>query len=488
MAGYYSTMKSTLTALLRALSVLLFITPSCGNPGEVIGNNSLGSFRDVSGSITSQSGSQEEMAGWVVALIEKDSQIAKLAEIDSSGSFSFSHVFVGLEHTIALLSPSLVLRAVLAHPAEDGASVRQYFKFTSRASIPRLIHKGLVLSWQETANIQVTGQSVADVDADGIPEGVLRALTASETSLHLNSQDTDVDGTPNTEDADIDGDGLINLFDHNVDGDLNANGTPLYNEFDTDTNGDLVPDLQQNQSNSYFERGADWVILKYDMVPSTTNPNEYIRQLTFVVKVDEDFSERLQSVQIRRVPSLPILDEATVDQLDTDGNFIPLTWDGFLLDDGLNEDGAADDGMYARKVNLRVGSVPTTNQVFSFQLQYSNWTQEFLYIFPPIRPLGPSPSYSAIDRSITFNTGADAPFGNSIDFVWIVIVFEVQEDNSNKTIYTSQPVHGTESSFILPDNVIETGKVYRYKVIAQTQEKVPGYASFKIESQINDVQ
>ncbi|NRA45194.1 MAG: hypothetical protein HRU09_09595 [Oligoflexales bacterium] len=481
-------MKSILVSFLRLAGVALCFSSSCGNPGEEIGGDFLGSFSNVSGSITSQSGSQEEMAGWVVALIEKDSQIAKLAEIDTSGSFNFSHVFVGLEHTIALLSPSLVLRAVLAHPSEDGTSVRQYFKFTSRASIPRLIHKGLVLSWQETSNIQVTGQSVPDVDADGIPEGVLRALTASETSLRLSSQDTDVDGTPNTEDPDIDGDGLINLFDHNVDGDLNANGTPLFNEFDTDTNGDLVPDLRQNLSSSYFDRGADWVILKYDLVPSTTNPSEYVRQLTFVAKIDETFPERLQSVQIRRVPSLPILDEATVDQLDTDGNFIPLTWDGFLLDDGLSEDGAANDGMYARKVSLRVGSVPTTNQVFSFQLQYPGWTQEFLYIFPPIRPLGPTPSYSAIDRSITFNTGADAPFGNSIDFVWIVIVFEVQEDNSNKTIYTSQPVNGIETSFILPDNVIETGKVYRYKVIAQTQEKVPGYASFKIESPINDVQ
>ena len=278
-------MKAILVSLLKSAVVMLGFSTSCGNPGEEIGGSSLGSFQDVSGSITSQSGSQEEMAGWVVALIEKDSQIARLAEIDATGSFSFSHVFVGLEHTIALLSPSLILRAVLAHPAEDGVSVRQYFKFTSRASIPRLIHKGLVLNWQETSNIQVTGQSVPDIDADGIPEGVLRALTASETSLHLSSQDTDVDGTPNSKDADIDGDGLINLLDHNVDGDLNANGTPLYNEFDTDSNGDLVPDLQQSQSSSYFQRGADWVILKYDMIPSTTNPAEYTRQLTFVVKV-----------------------------------------------------------------------------------------------------------------------------------------------------------------------------------------------------------
>ena len=481
-------MKAILVSLLKSAVVMLGFSTSCGNPGEEIGGSSLGSFQDVSGSITSQSGSQEEMAGWVVALIEKDSQIARLAEIDATGSFSFSHVFVGLEHTIALLSPSLILRAVLAHPADDGVSVRQYFKFASRASIPRLIHKGLVLNWQETSNIQVTGQSVPDIDADGIPEGVLRALTASETSLHLTSQDTDVDGTPNSKDADIDGDGLINLLDHNVDGDLNANGTPLYNEFDTDSNGDLVPDLQQSQSSSYFQRGADWVILKYDMIPSTTNPAEYTRQLTFVVKVKDTLNERLQSVQIRRVPSLPILDEATVDQLDTEGNFIPLTWDGFLLDDGFNEDGAAGDGMYARKVSLRVGSIPTTNQVFSFQLQYSGWTEEFLYLFPPIRPLGPVPSYSAIDRGITFNTSVDSPFGNSIDFVWIVIVFEVQEDNSNKTIYTSQPINGIEPVFTLPDNVIETGKVYRYKVIAQTQEKVPGYASFKIESEISNVE
>lgn len=484
----YSIIKTILSITLKAIVIVFGFSSSCGNPGEELNSSSLGSFRDVSGSITSQSGSQEDMAGWVVALIEKESQISKLAEVDTTGSFTFSHVFVGLEHTIALLSPSLILRAVLAHPAEDGASVNQYFKFTGQASIPRLIHKGLVLSWQETSNIQITGQSVPDVDADGIPEGVLRALTASETSLHLNSQDTDVDGTPNSEDSDIDGDGLINLLDHNVDGDLNANGTPLYNEFDTDSNGDLVPDLQQDQSNAYFSRGADWVVLKYDMVPSTTNPNEYVRQLTFVVKVDDSFSERLQSVQIRRFPSLPILDEATVDQLDTEGNFIPLSWDGFLLDDGLSEDGAAGDGMYARRVSLKVGSIPTTNQVFSFQLQYSSWTQEFLYIFPPIRPLGPSPSYSAIDRSITFNAGTDSPFGNSIDFVWIVIVFEVQEDNSNKTIYTSQPINGFETIFTLPDNVIETGKVYRYKVIAQTQQKVPGYASFKIESQINQVQ
>lgn len=82
-------MKSILVSFLRLAGVALCFSSSCGNPGEEIGGDFLGSFSNVSGSITSQSGSQEEMAGWVVALIEKDSQIAKLAEIDTSGSFNF---------------------------------------------------------------------------------------------------------------------------------------------------------------------------------------------------------------------------------------------------------------------------------------------------------------------------------------------------------------------------------------------------------------
>lgn len=491
--------------LLLSVSVGATFLHSCGNVGSEFDDpEDLGTFRNIRGSITSQSGSQGDMAGWVLALIDKESQIARLAEIDNAGLFVFSHVFLKLEYTLALLSPSLVLRAVLSHPnPADPTKIGQYFKITNGTVLPRIIQKGLVITWQETANINMLGIEVSDTDGDGVPEEVYSSLnTSSALLLHeekeilqegdkeekhmtLTGQDADLDGINNELDSDIDGDGLINIFDHNDDGDVNTNGIALIDEFDTDANGDLIADLLQERNSNYFSRGAKWIVLKYELIPGSGS-GVFNRYLTFVTKVHPELPKKPQSVQIRRNPSFPLLDDASIETINADGQIVPLAWDGLLLDDGQSEDGGAGDGIYARRLKLKAGSTPTTNQVVSFQYFYGAWAQEFLYTFPPVSPLSPTPSYDSVSRSIIFNS-SDSPFGTSTDFVWIIVVFEVQEDDSNKVVYTSQPIIGSELGFTLPDNIMEVGNVYRYKVIAQSQEKITGFSVYKIESRIINI-
>ncbi|MFY7928912.1 MAG: hypothetical protein ACOVS5_08565, partial [Oligoflexus sp.] len=61
-------------------------------------------------------------------------------------------------------------------------------------------------------------------------------------------------------------------------------------------------------------------------------------------------------------------------------------WDLTLVDDGTSEDGAADDLTYARRVQLRNGSVPRANQVLFLQHVTTQGStvsiSEFPFTFP----------------------------------------------------------------------------------------------------------
>lgn len=464
------------------------IFPSCGRSGEELEDDlSLGSFTDIKGSISPQSGSQEDLAGWVIALIDKESHVARMAQIDTSGLFTFNHVFLKLNYTIGLFSPSLILRGVLAHPASQSLKVWQYFHISGGKTLPKLIYKGLTITWQDTQGINLSGEQVNDADGDGIPEGVISGLTNStptpvtEGSALSLTADTDVDGVANKFDGDIDGDGLINLFDHNDDGDLTAEGNPLLDPFDSDANGDSVPDLQQTLSDVHFPRGAEWIMVKFEMVPQGT---DFKRFMTFILKLHPNIDKKPQAVQIRDPALLPpILQNSTVIIDETEA-----PWDGLLLDNGLSHDSGPNDGVYGMRVQLKAGALPEANQAIAFQLNFGSWLQEFIFLFPGVRPLAVSPGYDSTSRTITYhNDSSNPPFGTNTTFVWIIVVYEVSSDGTNVATYTSQPVSGSETSFTLPDNILETGKSYKYKVIAQSLEKVTGHAVYKIESEITSI-
>ena len=458
---------------------------SCANVGESTQEVGLGSLATITGSISNYSGTQGDMEGWVVLLIDVDTGIARSGTINSQGQYSFKGVYSGLTYTLALLSPSLVLRAVLSQPVEGG--LKMYFKLNGQSSIPLLIHNGPGLYWQDYDEIKLMGATFPDSDSDGVPEEVLKSLTSVDLSLTNKTGNDDkafdLTMTSTRSSRDIDGDGLINILDHNIDGDSSSVGT-LFNEFDSDSNGDASNDILQKATGAYFSRGVDWAVVNYHIIPSSSSGSN--RSIFFGIKIKSENLANVKSVSIKRLPSLPVLEEATI--LSASGEASDEAWNGKLLDNGKNDDGASEDGLYGRSVSLKSGSVPLSNQVIIFEVKYSSWTQEFIYVFPPITPVEPEPTYSSLDRSVIFNGETTPPFGAQLSFQWIVKVYNVDSEDNSTIVYSSQALAGTAALFILPDNIIETDKTYTYKVIAQTQEKVPGYSVFNSHSELMDIE
>src|SRR5687768_13724548 len=68
-----------------------------------------GPMSDLSGSITGQFGTQAQMQGWVLVLTEKSTGVSRVAEVNTSGLFSFRNARTTVDHTLSLLSPDYIL-------------------------------------------------------------------------------------------------------------------------------------------------------------------------------------------------------------------------------------------------------------------------------------------------------------------------------------------------------------------------------------------
>ena len=463
--------------------VLLWI-PSCGNSGNSLTgepSHPASSHTTISGSVSPQSGTQGDLAGWFLALIDKNSNIARMATVSSSGLFSFPRVYPDTSYTIGIFSPNHILRGVLAHPSETDLKVHPYFSISGTNTLPKLIYKGLTLSWQDTAGIIPGPELVSDADGDGIPEGVLKELANTSFGLIRGfrlgaSADTDSDGRPNHSDSDDDDDGIIDLFDSDDDGDLADTGEQLWDVFDADANGDGKPDAQQQLPPVHYPRGANYAFAKFEMIP---NGQGFNRFMTMVLKLHPSNNERLASVQVWNPETLPaILQNSTIIR---DGSRTP--WNGLLADDGQSEDGGPDDRVYGVKVQLRSEAMPEANQAIALELRYQTWSEVFIHVFPGIRPNPVLPAYNPPTRAITFHTNPDnPPYGRVNTFRWIIVVYETDSEGTDTVVYTSQPVAGSETSFTLPGNILSPRQSYKYKVIAQSLDIIPGHAVYKIES------
>lgn len=462
------------TAQVTLLLTVTFITNNCGNGGNKIQDSaSLGSVADISGSIASQSGSQSEMAGWMLVLVNHSNSVSRVTEIDQTGQFTFKHVFLNQYYSLVLLSQSSIIRAVLAHPSQQEGKVQQVFKITAQ-TLPRLIHKGSILNFQNFNGIQLANDLAKDSNRDGAPDGTSAfELYANQDPIQLVASED----ASNGKDSDIDNDGLPNVFDPDSDGD------GALNHFDSDANGDAVLDNQQETGHLYFNKGFEWIMVRYEMTPIENN--QYQRELTLLAKLHKSQISTPLSVQVRGPASL--LNGSTVDVTDDQGTTIPIAWDGLLHDDGQSHDEGAADLLFARKIKLKAGSSPSANQVIFFQLPFGSaenpWFQEFAYTFAPITPSSITPEYISANRTVRLSGN---PFDEIQDFVWFVTVYQSSGSGLVKT-YSSKSLPGADRQFILPENTFETGQSYQYKIAAQVLDGVPGHAAYRIETQLTTI-
>jgi hypothetical protein len=480
-------------SLLKQFAYLFFIGAgffACGNAGtSPTSASDLGPVTTVRGSIASQSGNQADMQGWVVVLLEKDTEVCRVGEVDSAGLFTFKGVSSSKIYTIVLLSPTYSVSAVLSHPGLAANTVRQYFKITSQ-TLPRLIQKGPIITLQSEAGLEMQKDAGTDVNADGIPDGIANVIgielnsdqVATEgvlpdfalTAAPKSTVDYDKDGVRNIVDPDIDGDGLPNSFDSDDDGDA------ILDIFDQDSDGDVIADSLQTDNDLYFPQGVEWIMVKFEMTPQ--DDGTFKSTLTFFTKVRSD-GQLPSAVQVRGAPYL--LAGANVEAIGEDGEVVEQAWDRRLLDDGKSEDAAGDDFLFARKILLPAGKVPSFHQVVFFQLIFgtgdNQWFMEFPYTFAPVTPKSIKSTYEKFSGQINLSGN---PFGDIQDFLWTANVYDTE---SGLKIYTTEANFGSVRAVALPANVLESGKTYTYDVTAQVLDRVPGYVAYTINSAVQDL-
>ena len=252
------------------------VVQSCGRAGDSAAPEADGPIpsrrADIVGSISSQAGGQSQMAGWVIVLVERDSEVARVAEVDSAGLYVLRSVNLNAAHTIILCSPDYIVQSVLALPSTVDKTVRQFFRIGAK-TLPRLIHKGPILQMQSTDGLTVHKDTALDADGNGVPDGA-SSIGLSLTRLGLRgtwglaaepttTTDLDIDGTPNSSDIDIDNDGIINIIDNDDDGDA------IPDISDLDANGDLVLDSQQKLGDAYFPSGIEFFTVQFESSPQT---------------------------------------------------------------------------------------------------------------------------------------------------------------------------------------------------------------------------
>ena len=433
-----------------------------GTGGNAVSSDFGGNRQDVTGSITSQTGSQSQMQGWAVVLMERDNSTARVAEADAGGNLKFSKASLSAVQTVFLLSPDYLIQSVLSMPSPTVNTIRQYFTLNKNA-LPRIVQKGSVINFQSIDSINIQPDLASDADGDGVPDGMASlGLTNGNTKagFALSTVDTDKDGLANEVDGDIDGDGLPNVIDSDDDGD------GVFDVIDLDANGNNIPDSQERASDQHFPVGLEYIATQYIVSSSGTN-------LRFAAKVRDGV--KVNSLKIRGAKSL--LDGSTV--VKTDGT-AGGTWDLTLVDDGANDDAAAGDSIYGRTVTLATGKAPRSNQMVFFQLSMGDgtdaFTAEYPYTFAPLVPSIPTTSYDASTRTVSL---AGDPLGSGVTgFVWIVTV----KDSSGNTVYASPAIGGSTRTSVIPANIMQSGQTYTYRATAQTLDKVSGYPAIVVRS------
>ena len=179
-----------------------------------------------------------------------------------------------------------------------------------------------------------------------------------------------------------------------------------------------------------------------------------------------------------------MLNSALVEMLDTTGAPTAIKWDRLLLDDGLSGDASLNDRLFSRKITLEAGKSPRSHQMIFFQLAFGKadnpWLLEIPYTFPPVT-LGSVTS--AFDKTTKTVQMVGTPFGALNDYIWSVVIY----NGEGTKIWESPTVKGVEKTFVVPSNILESGSSYKYSVVAQLLDRIPGYPAYLVRSKRYDI-
>ncbi len=415
----------------------------------------------ITGSIKSITGTQSEMNQWVLAMIERDSGITRAAVVNAVGYYTIEGIDLAKTHTMVLLDPQFRFSAVLTYAGQEVNSVRQYFR-TTQTLFPTIVHNGPIISFTDASSMKWQDNRASDSDGDQIPDGT------ETVGLRLAAKDIDNDAIDNSVDSDIDGDGVANWFDADDDND------GILDAFDPDANGNDTLDLNETVGDLYFPEEIKYIAVQ--VMQDVLDDQSLGTTLTFTAKIpDEDPPE---GIRVRAPASL--IDGSRALQFNVEkGELNEVAWDGVLVDDGLNEDGAAGDKTFARRIRLAAGKVPKAHQVLFIQTERGAGPdlrrKEFAYTFPPMVSGAISGTYAADTRLVTLS---GAPFGGITEFRWSVHLY----DASAFKVFSSEPIPGGIGSYKIPSGVMDAGKSYTARIVATALERIPSFPSWVIRS------
>ncbi len=480
------------TGIAAFAAVATLNLPGCGNAGKstTAGCSLCGDMSDLTGIVLGNTGTQSQLQGWAVAAFEFDTGIARVGEIDANATYVLQQTRTAKPLTLALYSPQYLLQAVTSIPSPTDKTIRQFFYATS-PTLPKLTSNGPVVTFETLDGITPHSEVASAQNDDGVPDGATKITGTATSALTdgppawiaplkarmvaenpgdyagLRGFGLDDGSTPPPDahgmdprlDPDIDGDGIINWLDYD------DNGNKVFDVFDPDQNSDLVADMTPDGHNTdqWFTEGVESIGVKYEVIPTGT-ATAAAAYVTLSTKVRD--GTQPASVEIRGATQL--FDGAVT--VDPKGNPAGTAWDRTLADDGANVGGAAGDGVYGRRLLLKQGVSPRSNETLFFKLVFgtsSPWAAEYPFTFPPLTMSAITANYDSTTRTVEL---AGNPFASVQDFVWIVNVFD---STTSTVIWSSAETQGTTRTLTIPDNVLTAGASYTYEVIAQTLDKVP---------------
>jgi len=471
-------------ASLLSLPLTILALSACGNTGQSSSEacSLCGVLNDLRGALSTKTGSQAQMSGWLVATFEHRSGIARVGEIDDAGIYNLSRVRTEKAQTMALFSPDFILQAVLSIPGTVDKTIKQFVSFR-KGQIPRLVNNGPVLTFENLTGLTVQPFTAGAQAGDGTPDGAAK-FTASSIKLtdepEVTPQKTvsaplallagvtsplDRNGIANNLSPDGDGDGLINWLD------ADDNGNGILDIFDLDQNGDLINDLTPAGQNTdqWFTAGIESLAVSFELTPKEDASSGNLTTMSFTTKIRNDVAPI--AIQVRGASAL--FNAATVSGKDSAGNIVTQAWDGKLNDDGSGQ------SVYSRTVNLANGAAPRAYQAVFIQLVFGKaeapYYIEFPWIFPPIKVAAITAQYDANTKQVQL---VGNPFGAVQDFVWSITV----TNSKGATVWTSKAIPGSTRQFAVQANVLDEAETYKFAVIAQSLDKVPGHAAYAIRS------
>lgn len=472
-----------------AAGIAMALGFSCGSKDEEASIYD-GTREEVKGAILSETGSQSAMQGYMLALVEKDTGVARVASVNDGGVYTFKYVKEDAAHTLVLLNKDYKLASVLSMASNQPNTVAQFFTLKDDF-LPPLIHRGEVIQFQELSGIDRTDDLAADADRDGVPSGVdkdeggeippalaLNEASDSEVPLAAVGPDTDNDNTPNQFDVDIDGDGLINWFDTDMD-----NTAPI-DAFDADADNDLYLDnMQDTTLKAEYSEGARYFGATVEYGPLVDGKRErhlVLRAALFegVENVSVEGSRTLFGGAVQDVPCVG------------DGGTVPFN--ERLYDNGCSEDGASEDLRYGARVILSDKASQEGNSVVFLRLKYgSEFYKYYPYVIPDVDMSDSKLSFAYQKADHGFALTERRPFGSYRSWRWQIKVFRSdgnivwESDLVDASDAASVIRIGSEEAKLMFENAedAEGGKLELQAVsYAYSQEYVPGYPSLIVRS------